>query len=290
MEVYRTPEARFDGIAGFDYEPRYRQVGELRLAHVEAGEGRPVLMLHGEPAWSFIYRKLFPPIMDAGYRCIAADHAGFGRSDKPLDPGWYDIERYVNLTAKLLEDLDLTELTLVVHDWGGPVGARLALEHRERIARMVILDTTLDPKEVWMNDSWVRFRELVEHTEDLPIGQIMRLTCARGLADDVIAAYDAPFPDVAAQGGAHGLALSTARTLETPPETHRLYDALRNDSLPVLMLWGELDAVLTLATGQRLASAIGRRIDHVIPGAGHGLQEDQGELLGALIADWLRDP
>jgi haloalkane dehalogenase len=289
MEVYRTPEARFDGIPGFDYEPRYRQVGDLRLAYVEAGEGPPVLMLHGEPAWSFIYRKLFPPIMDAGYRCIAADHAGFGRSDKPLDPGWYDIERYVELTARLLEDLDLTELTLVVHDWGGPVGARLALEHRERIARMVILDTALDPKEVWMNDSWVRFRELVERTEDLPIGQIMRLTCARDLAGDVIAAYDAPFPEVAAQGGAHGLALSTARTLETPPETHRLYDALRNDSLPVLILWAELDAVLTLATGQRLASAIGRRIDHVIPGAGHGLQEDQGELVGSLIADWLRD-
>ena len=287
MEVYRTPEARFDGIPGFDYEPRYRQVGDLRLAHVEAGDGPPVLMLHGEPAWSFIYRKLFPPLLDAGYRCIAADHAGFGRSDKPLDPGWYDIERYVELTAELLEDLDLTELTLVVHDWGGPVGARLALEHRERIARMVILDTALDPKEVWMNDSWVRFRELVERTEDLPIGQIMRLTCARELAEDVIAAYNAPFPEVAAQGGAHGLALSTARTLETPPETHRLYDALRDDPLPVLMLWGELDAVLTLATGQRLASAIGRRIDHVIPDAGHGLQEDQGELVGSLIADWL---
>ena len=287
MEVYRTPEARFEGIRGFDYEPRYRQVGDLRLAHVEVGEGPPVLMLHGEPAWSFIYRKLFPPIMDAGYRCIAADHAGFGRSDKPLDPGWYDIDRYVELTSTLLEDLDLTELTLVVHDWGGPVGARLALEHRERIARMVILDTTLDPKEVWMNDSWVRFRELVERTEDLPIGQIMRLTCARDLPDNVIAAYNAPFPEVAAQGGAHGLALSTARTLETPPETHQLYDALRDDPLPVLMLWGELDAVLTLATGQRLASAIGRRIDHVIPGAGHGLQEDQGELVGSLIADWL---
>lgn len=287
MEVYRTPDARFDGIPGFDYEPRYRQVGDLRLAHVEAGEGPPVLMLHGEPAWSFIYRKLFPPIMDAGYRCIAADHAGFGRSDKPLDPGWYGIERYVELTATLLDDLDLTDLTLVIHDWGGPVGAWLALTHRDRIARMVILDTALDPKEVWMNDSWVRFREMVESTEDLPIGQIMRLTCARELAEDVIAAYDAPFPEVAAQGGAHGLALSTPRTVVTPPATSRLYDALRDDPLPVLMLWGELDAVLTLATGQRLASAIGRRIDHVIPGAGHGLQEDQGELVGSLIADWL---
>ena len=288
MEVYRTPEDRFEGLPGFDFEPQYRQVGELRLAHVDAGEGPPVVMLHGEPSWSFIYRKLFGPIMDAGHRCIAPDHAGFGRSDKPVDPAWYGVERYVELTATLLEDLDLRDVTLVVHDWGGPIGVRLALEQRDRVARLVILDTSLDPKEVWMNETWVRFRELVEQTEDLPIGEIMKITCAQALSDEVVAAYNAPFPEVTAQGGAHGLALSVARTVETPPDTHRLYDALREDPLPVLMLWGEVDVVLTLATGQRLAHAIGRRIDHVIPGAGHAVQEDQGELVASLIADWLR--
>jgi len=289
MEVYRTPEERFEGLLGFDFEPRYRRVGDLRLAHVESGDGKPVVMLHGEPTWSYIYRKLFGPLTAAGYRCIAPDHAGFGRSDKPIDPAWYGLERYIELTGTLLDDLDLRDVTLVVHDWGGPIGTWLALARRDRIARVVILDTTLDPKEVWLNETWVRFREMVEQTEDLPIGEIVRITCATELADDVIAAYNAPFPEVAAQGGAHGLALSVARTLETPPDTRRLYDALRREPIPVLMCWGELDIVLPLPIGQRLAHAIGRRIDHVIPGAGHGLPEDQGELLATLIVDWLGD-
>ena len=287
MDVYRTPEERFEGLPDFDFEPRYRQVGDLRLAHLDVGEGPPVVMLHGEPTWSFVYRKLLGPISEAGFRCIAPDHAGFGRSDKPVDAGWYGVEPYVGLTTAVLEDLDLRDVTLVVHDWGGPIGIRVALQQRERVARMVVLDTALDAKELWMNETWVRFREMVEQTEDLPIGEIMKITCARELTDDVIAAYNAPFPDVAAQAGAHGLVLSVPRTRETAAETHRLYETLRDDPLPVLMLWGELDVVLTLATGHRLAHAIGRRIDHVIPGAGHALQEDQGELVASLIADWL---
>ena len=287
MEVYRTPDERFEGLPDFDFEPHYRQVGELRLAHVEVGEGPPVLMLHGEPAWSFIYRKLFGPISEGGFRCIAPDYAGFGRSDKPVDPAWYGVERFVGHIAGLIEELDLRDVTLVVHDWGGPVGASVALEQRDRIARMVILDTALDAKEVWANETWVRFREHVEATEDLAIGAIMRITCAQPPPDEVIAAYNAPFPEPAAQGGAHGLALSTPPTYETPPETKRLYSALRDDPRPVLMLWGEQDVVLPLALGQRLAHAIGRRIDHVIPGAGHAIQEDQGELVASLVADGL---
>jgi len=287
MEVYRTPDERFEGLPDFDHEPRYRQVGDLRLAHVEVGEGPPVVMLHGEPAWSFIYRKLFRPISDAGFRCIAPDFAGFGRSDKPMDPSWYGVEPFVEHIGGLMEELGLREVTLVVHDWGGPVGAVVALAHRDRIARLVILDTALDSRDVWMNETWVRFRDYVEATDDLAIGQIMRTTCAQPPPEDVIAAYNAPFPEPAAQGGAHGLALSAPRTVETTPEAQRLYEGLRDDPLPVLMLWGELDVVLPLALGHRLAHAIGRRIDHVIPGAGHAIQEDQGELIGSLIADWL---
>jgi haloalkane dehalogenase len=287
MEVYRTPDERFEGLPDFDFEPRYRQVDEVRLAHVEVGAGPPVVMLHGEPSWSFIYRKLFGPISDAGFRCIAPDFAGFGRSDKPVDPAWYGVERYVAHTSGLLEELDLRDITLVVHDWGGPVGAAVALQQRDRIARMVILDTTLDSKDVWMNETWVRFHDYVAATEDLPIGEIMRTTCAQALPQDVIAAYNAPFPGPESQGGAHGLPLATPRARETAPETLRLYEALHDDPLPVLMLWGEQDVVLPLAVGQRLAHAIGRRIDHVISGAGHAIQEDQGELVGSLIADWL---
>ena len=287
MEVYRTPDECFEGLPDFDFEPHYRQVGELRLAHVDVGEGPPVLMIHGEPAWSFIYRKLFGPIGAAGFRCIAPDLAGFGRSDKPVDPDWYGLDRYIAHIGGLVDELDLRNVTLVVHDWGGPVGAAVALEHRDRVARMVILDTALDSKEVWANETWVRFHDHVVATEELAIGEIMRITCAQRPPSEVLTAYNAPFPVPASQGGAHGLPLATPRALETSPETQRLYSALRDDPLPVLMLWGEQDVVLPLALGQRLAHAIGRRIDHVIPGAGHAIQEDQGELVGSLIADWL---
>jgi haloalkane dehalogenase len=287
--VFRTAEERFEGLPDFAFGPHYRVVGDLRLAHLDVGEGAPVLMLHGEPAWSFIWRKVIPPVRDAGYRCLVPDHAGFGRSDKPTDPAWQSLERHVGLTSSLLEELDLRNVTLVLHDWGGPIGVTLALAHPDRVARIVILDTAIDPRDVWMNETWVRFREFVERTEDLPIGEGMRGTCFHDPGDDVVAAYQAPFPVPESMAGVRGLPMSVPR-----PDDHTaaaaaesLYDALRRDSRPVLMLWAEHDLFLTLASGQRLASRIGRHIDHVIPDAGHALQEDQGPIIGELISEWL---
>jgi haloalkane dehalogenase len=287
--VYRTPEERFDGLPDFAFEPTYRTVGDLRLAHLDVGEGAPVVMIHGEPAWSFIWRKAIPPIRDAGYRCVVPDLAGWGRSDKPIDPSWHSLERHVELTGSLLEELDLRDVSLVVHDFGGPIGLTLALAHPARIARIVILDTAIDPREAWMNESWVRVREFIEETEDLPVGELMRATCLHDPGDDVIAAYEAPFP-VRESGGARGLIMSVPRKDDKSAAVaaEAFYEALRRDQRPMLILWGESDAFLTLASGQRLASRIGRRIDQVIRDAGHGLLEDQGPLIGVLIADWLR--
>jgi haloalkane dehalogenase len=151
-------------------------------------------MLHGEPAWSFIWRKVIPLLRDAGYRCVVPDHAGFGRSDKPLDPGWHSLERHVELTASLLVELDRHDVTLALHDWGGPIGLTVALAHPDRVERIVILDTAIDPNEAWMNEAWVRLREFVEQTEDLPVGELMRATCPHDPGDDVLATYEAPFP------------------------------------------------------------------------------------------------
>jgi haloalkane dehalogenase len=286
--VFRTPEERFEGLPDFLYEPNYRNVGDLRLAHMDVGEGAPVLMLHGEPAWSFIWRKLIPPIRDAGYRCVAPDHVGFGRSDKPTDPTWQSFQRHVELTGSLLEDLDLREVTLVVHDWGGPIGLTLAVAYPDRVARIVVLDTVLDPREVWMNDSWVRIREWIERTEDMPVGELMQASSLCELSADVVAAYDAPFPAPESQGW-RGLMMSTPRTTEkgAMAVSEAMFGAIRRDTRPMLMFWGEQDLFLTLASGRRLASRIGRDIDHVIPDAGHALQEDQGPMIGKLIAEWL---
>src|SRR5882672_10282426 len=134
--VVRTPEQALEGLVDFPYESHYRTVGDLRLAHLDEGAGAPVIFIHGEPTWSFLWRKVIPPVRDAGFRCIAPDLAGFGGSDKPTDLGWYSFDRHCEMTATLLEDLDLTGATVVVHDWGGGIGLNMAVEHSERIERM----------------------------------------------------------------------------------------------------------------------------------------------------------
>jgi haloalkane dehalogenase len=287
--IYRTPDGCFESLPGYEYEPRYREVGGLRLAHVDTGEGPPVVMLHGEPCWSYIWRRVIPPIRDAGFRCVVPDHAGFGRSDKPTDPTWQSLERHVENTSSLLTDLDLRDVTLVVHDWGGPIGLSTALAHPDRVARIVILDTVLDPREAWATERWVAIRDFIVATEDLPIGELARATCVRDPGEEVIAAYQAPYPGAEAKEGMRGLLMAVPR-MEDEDEMARVdafCDALRRDTRPMLVLWGEEDLFLTLASGQRLASRIGRRIDHVIRGAGHAVQEDEGPMVGRLIADWL---
>jgi haloalkane dehalogenase len=288
-ESFRTPDERFADLPEFPFEPSYRTVGDLRLAHVDVGDGPPLVMLHGEPSWSFIWRKVIPPILDAGFRCLAPDHAGFGRSDKPLDPAWHSLQYHVELTATLLEDLDLRDVTLLAHDWGGPIGLSVALAYPDRVARIATLDTAIDPRETWMSEVWVRFREFVEATEDFPTAQIMQTSCFTELAAPVLAAYDAPFPAPESKAALTGLPMSVPKVGpdEPVPEFEDICDGLRRDPRPMLMLWGRDDLILTVASGERLASRIGRRIDHVIPEAGHGLQEDQGPLVGELVADWL---
>lgn len=289
-EIFRTPDERFARLPDFGFEPAYREVGGLRVAHVDVGEGQPVLMVHGSPTWSFIWRRVIPPLLDGGYRCIAPDHAGYGRSDKPLDSGWYSVERHVELTGSILEDLDLRDVTIVVHDWGGPIGLSLALVQPERIKRIVILDTAIDPREAWMNAAWVRMRDFIRKTEDLPIREMMRMVVVRDLDPDVVAAYEAPFPTPESSAALWGM-MASVPPADDPAGiagADAFYDALRRDPRPMLALWADSDSFLTLASGQRLMSRIGRQIDHVVPGAGHALQEDQGELVGRLIAEWLR--
>ena len=285
--AFRTPDERFQGLPDFDFEPHYREVEGLRLAHIDVGDGPPIVFLHGEPAWSFIWRKVIPPLVDAGYRCIAPDHVGCGRSDKPSDLGWYSLERHISLTGSLLKELDLRDVTLVVHDWGGPIGLTLTLTQPDRIARSVVLDTVLDPSELWMSERWVEFREFVERTEDLPVGWVMRMTLNHDPGDRVIAAYDAPFLGPESKVAMRALPLSAPRVDEAPEESRALIQALEDDPRPMRIIWGESDTILTLPTAERLAASIGRQVDEWIPNAGHGLPEDQGELLGRRIAAWL---
>jgi haloalkane dehalogenase len=289
--AYRTPDDRFTDLPGFPYEPHYRDADGLRLAHVDEGEGDPVVFVHGEPTWSFLWRKVMPPVLEAGYRCVAPDHAGFGRSDKPTDLGWYSYDRHAELFAHLLEHLDLRDATLVVHDWGGPIGLRAAVEQPDRVARIVVMDTGLFTGEQPMSDAWKAFRDFVERTEDLPIGFLVKGACVREMPDEVLAAYEAPFPEPAAKAGARAFPLMLPTSPEMPGAAagKRVLEALRTDQRPKLHLWADSDPIIPFEVGEKFAAAINADPPEKIENASHFLQEDAGEEIGRRIAEWLAD-
>jgi haloalkane dehalogenase len=289
VDAVRTQEGSLEELPDFPFQSHYRDVDGLRMAHLDEGEGAPVLFMHGEPTWSFLWRKVLPPVRDAGYRCIAPDLAGFGRSDKPTDVSWYSYDRHTQLAATLLEDLDVRGATVVVHDWGGPIGLRLAIEHAERIERIVILDTGLFTGHQRMTDAWTAFRDFVERTEDLPVGFLVKGACKEDPGEEVIAAYDAPYPSPASKAGARAFPLMIPRSPEQPGAAagRRVQEALREDRRPTLMLWADSDPILPPSVGERFAAAIDRPPPRPIENASHFLQEDQGPLIGELIAQWL---
>jgi haloalkane dehalogenase len=288
-EAVRTPEERFDGLPGFPFRPRYREALGLRLAHLDEGGGPPVLFLHGEPTWSFLWRKVLPPVLAAGFRCVVPDLPGFGRSDKPTDQRWYSFDRHTEAVAGLLADLDLRDATLVAHDWGGPVGLRLAVEQPQRFGRLVLMDTGVFTGEQRMSEGWLRFRDYVARTEDLPVGWLVRRGCLNDPGDEVAAAYDAPFPEPAAKAGAKAFPELIPLSPGAPGAEagRRTLAGLRERPRPTLILWGEQDRALPVATGDLLAAVLGAGQPPVRLAAGHYLQEDQGPEVGRLIAGWL---
>jgi len=289
-DAVRTPDELLAGVPAFPYAPRFREWEGLRLSHIDEGEGPPVVMVHGEPTWSFLWRHVLPPVRDAGFRVIAPDLPGFGRSDKPIDVGWYSYDRHTDALAALVQELDLTGATMVVHDWGGPIGLRVATEHAERFDRLVIMDSGLFTGEQRMSEAWQAFRAFVDRTEDLPVGMLVRRACFTDPGEEVGAAYDAPYPSPASKAGARAFPGMIPQSPEEPGAAagRALREALRDDQRPTLMLWADSDPVLPLSTGERFAAAIGQPSPRVIEGASHFLQEDKGAEIGALIADWLR--
>lgn len=288
-DAVRTPDERLEGLPDLPWTSHHRDWEGLRLAHLDEGAGPPVVLFHGEPTWSFLWRRVIPPIRDAGFRCIAPDLPGFGRSDKPVELDWYSYDRHAAAAGALLEHLDVRGATVVVHDWGGPIGLRCAVEHPERVERIVVLDTGLFTGHQRMSEPWTRFRDFVERTEDLPVGFLVRGACARDPGDEVVAAYDAPYPDVASKAGARAFPLMLPTSPDAPGAAagQRVAAALAGDTRPKLVLWADADPILSLDTGRRVAAALNTEVHHVIPEASHFLQEDQGPLIGRLISDWL---
>ncbi len=289
IDAVRTPDELLEGLPDYPFESHYRELDGLRLAHLDEGEGRPVVFFHGEPTWSFLWRKVIPPVRDAGYRCIAPDYAGFGRSDKPTEIGWYTYDRHVELMALLLEELDLHDATVVVHDWGGPIGLRLAVEHPDRISRIVIMETGPFTGHQRMSEAWFAFRDFVRDNEDVPVGTLVRGGCKNDPGDEVAAAYDAPYIDGPSKAGARAfpLILPTTPDAVGAVEGKRVADGLREDDRPALVLWADSDPILPFSVGERVSSELNLPAPRAIADASHFLQEDAGPEIGAVIAEWL---
>jgi haloalkane dehalogenase len=289
VDVVRTPDEALQGLPGYPFESRYHEVDGIRLAYLDEGEGDPVVFFHGEPTWSYLWRKVIPPVRDAGHRCIAPDYAGFGRSDKPTDLDWYTYDRHVELMANLLEELDVRDATAVVHDWGGPIGLRLAVEHPDRFSRIVIMETGPFTGRQKMSDAWYAFREFVRENPDVPVGMLVRGACKTDPGDEVIGAYEAPYPSPESKAGARAFPLILPVEPDMPgaAEGKMVADALREDERPTLVLWADSDPVLPFSVGERISKELGYPPPRAIENASHFLQEDAGEEIGGIIAEWL---
>jgi haloalkane dehalogenase len=301
MRTLRTADERFAGLPGPDLAPRYADVpdpdgGVLRMAWVADGpaDGPVVLLLHGEPSWSFLYRTTIPVLAAAGLRVVVPDLVGFGRSDKPAEIGDHSYARHVEwLRALLFDVLDLRGVTLVGQDWGGLLGLRLVAEHPDRFTAVVAANTGLPTGDVDMPEVWWRFRRAVEKAEHLDVGRLVQSGCRTPLTPQVRAAYDAPFPDESFKAGPRAMPLLVPTRPDDPAtEANRAaWTALTRSDLPFLCAFSDGDpitAAMEPVLRRSMPGAAGR--EHpTITGAGHFLQEDAGEELGAVVAAFVRE-
>ena len=296
MRVLRTPDDRFADLPDFGYEPRYADVpdlegGTLRMAYIDAGpaDAPVVLCLHGEPSWSFLYRHVIRVLVDAGRRVVAPDLVGFGRSDKPAEIADHTYARHIEWTRSLAFDaLDLGDVTLVGQDWGGLIGLRLAVAHPERFARVVAANTGLPTGDFPMPEVWLKFRQAARTAPEFDIARNIQSGCRTTLVPEVLAAYDAPFPDETYKAAARampGLVPAEPNDPEAQPN-REAWDVLRTWTKPFLVAFSDKDPITSPMAGIFKTAIPGAQgLDHpTIEGAGHFLQEDGGVRLGEAIA------
>jgi haloalkane dehalogenase len=289
VDVFRTPDDRFQGLPGYDFEPHYAEVDGLRLHYVDEGSGRPVVCFHGEPTWAFLYRKMLPALVGAGNRVICPDYAGFGRSDKPTDRGWYSYDGHVSLVTKLLDGLDLKDAVAVVQDWGGPIGLRWAMENADQVGGLAILNTGIFTGRV--SKGFLAWRDFAEKNPDLPVGVVIQGATTTELPDEVVAGYEAPFPTPESKAGAaqFPLLVPTEEDGRGAPEMREIAGALGRWDKPALVAFSDSDPVFPYPrAGERFIDWIPTVTDQVkIEGAAHFLQEDRGEEIAGEILRFL---
>ena len=294
MNAFRTPDHRFEGLDGYGFDAHYVELSgelqDLRMHYVDEGAGPPILLLHGEPTWAYLYRKMIPPLSEVG-RVVAPDLVGFGRSDKPTDRDWYTYDRHCESIVQLIEALELRDITIVVQDWGGPIGLRVATENAGRFARLVILNTgVFRPGPNWPNPGFLAWREFAINNPDLPVGNIVQGGTTTQLPDEVVRGYEAPFPSVESKAGAAQFPVLVPLSQDDPGAASMLAAraALEGWTKPTLVAFSDSDPIFPQRAGEKLAAAIPGTVRFVpIEGAGHFLQEDKGEEIAGHIAAFL---
>lgn len=297
MRILRTPDERFDNLPGHPFTPHYVEVadgagGRMRLHRVDEGPrdaGETVLLLHGEPSWSYLYRHMIPLIAAAGHRAVAPDLPGFGRSDKPAERADYTYLRHVDWMWSHIEALGLERITLVCQDWGGLIGLRLVAEHPERFSRVVAANTGMPTGDQRMPDAFFAWQRFSQETPHFHVGGIVKGGCTTDLAAEVVAAYDAPFPDDSFTAGARQFPLLVPCSPEDPatPANRAAWEALTRWEKPFLCAFSDSDPVTSGGEKVFLRLVPGARdMAHTtIEGGGHFLQEDRGPQLAQVVLD-----
>lgn len=295
MKVLRTPDERFENLPDYPFEPNYVEVEGLRMHYVDEGknEDETVLMLHGEPSWSFLYRKMIRIVSEAGYRVVAPDLVGFGKSDKPAEKGDYTFQRHVNWMTAFMEELDLKNITLVCQDWGGLIGLRMAAEHEERFKRITAANTGLPTGDIKSTKAFLQWQQYSRESPTFNVGSIVNGGCVTDLSSEVIAAYDAPFPDDTYKAGARIFPslVPTAPDDPAAPANRRAWEVLSRWEKPFLTAFSDSDPV-TRGGDAYLQKAIpgARGQKHTtIEGAGHFVQEDKGEVWARIILEFIKE-
>jgi haloalkane dehalogenase len=296
MNALRTPDSRFANLPGYNFAPHYvDDAGDgLRMHYIDEGprDAEPVLMLLGEPSWCYLYRKMAPIITAAGYRAIAPDLIGFGRSDKPADRDDYTYQRHVDWITAFVTQLDLRNVTLVGQDWGGLIGLRVAAENESRFARIVAANTFLPTGDTNPGEAFLRWQKFSQTAPEFHIGRIIQGGTQTTLPDDVVAAYDAPFPDDTYKAGARQFPALVPTAPDDPaaPANRKAWETLDSWEKPFLCAFSDQDPITRGADRAFQARVPGTKGQPhtTIVGGGHFLQEDKGEDLATVIVDFLK--
>jgi haloalkane dehalogenase len=297
MNVIRTPDARFEQLPDFDFDPNYVEIDGLRVHYLDEGSrdsNEIILCLHGEPTWSYLYRKMVRPLSQS-YRFIALDFPGFGRSDKYTDQEQYSFQLHFDTLKEFIEVLDLSQLTLVMQDWGGLIGLPVATSIPERVARLVIMNTGMPTGDSPMPEAFLRWRRFVERlSTKLPVGRVIRGGLARpeAISKGVISAYEAPFPDERYKAGAVAWPLLVPIRPEDPgaAQLQQARNELRNWHKPTLVMFSDSDPITEGIDEffRRLIPAASEQPNIIIEDAGHYLQEEAGEEIAQHILDFVK--